>query len=181
MSRKLRSKVKVVSHDRLRKMEAVARVAMLELSTSFRRHVNLTLRDMFVLMSTPRHDDAEWRGKLHELARDLQSVGGSFDYQDTLQGPGLAVEVQRENEEAGVAQLPARARAQELAKLIAEAGVPPCRLMLERAKNAARSPSSARIASIASGPTARMSSSSRSRSQTKNPSLSRSLRVSGGA
>ena len=80
MSRKLRSKVKVVSHDRLRKMEAVARVAMLELSTSFRRHVNLTLRDMFVLMSAPRHDDAEWRGKLHELARDLQSVGGSFDY-----------------------------------------------------------------------------------------------------
>jgi hypothetical protein len=31
-------------------------------------------------MSAPRHDDAEWRGKLHELARDLQSVGGSFDY-----------------------------------------------------------------------------------------------------
>jgi hypothetical protein len=80
MSRKLRSKVKVVSQDRLRKMEAVARVAMLELSTSFRRHVNLTLRDMFVLMSAPRHDDSEWRGKLHELARDLQSVGGSFDY-----------------------------------------------------------------------------------------------------
>jgi hypothetical protein len=80
MSRKLRSKVKVVSQERLRKMEAVARVAMLELSTSFRRHVNLTLRDMFVLMSAPRHDDAEWRGKLHELARDLQSVGGSFDY-----------------------------------------------------------------------------------------------------
>ena len=80
MSRKLRSKVKVVSQDRLRKMEVVARVAMLELSTSFRRHVNLTLRDMFVLMSAPRHEDAEWRGKLHELARDLQSVGGSFDY-----------------------------------------------------------------------------------------------------
>ena len=80
MSRKLRSKVKVVSQDRLRKMEAVARVAMLELSTSFRRHVNLTLRDMFVLMSAPRHGDAEWRSKLHELARDLQSVGGSFDY-----------------------------------------------------------------------------------------------------
>jgi hypothetical protein len=70
----------VVSQDRLRKMEAVARVAMLELSTSFRRHVNLTLRDMFVLMSAPRHADAEWRSKLHELARDLQSVGGSFDY-----------------------------------------------------------------------------------------------------
>src|SRR4029453_13734475 len=80
MSRKLRSKVRVVSQDRLRKMEAVARVAMLELSTSFRRHVNLTLRDMFGLMSAPRHDDAEWRGKLHELARDLQSVGGSLDY-----------------------------------------------------------------------------------------------------
>ena len=80
MSRKLQSKVRVVSPDRLRKMEAVARVAMLELSTSFRRHVNLTLRDMFVLMSAPRHGDAEWRGKLHDLARDLQSVGGSFDY-----------------------------------------------------------------------------------------------------
>jgi hypothetical protein len=80
MSRNLRSKVRVVSQDRLRKMEAVARVAMLELSTSFRRHVNLTLRDMFVLMSAPRHDDPEWRSKLHELARDLQSVGGSFDY-----------------------------------------------------------------------------------------------------
>jgi hypothetical protein len=80
MSRKLQSKVRVVSQDRLRKMEAVARVAMLELSTSFRRHVNLTLRDMFVLMSAPRHADAEWRSKLHDLARDLQSVGGSFDY-----------------------------------------------------------------------------------------------------
>ena len=80
MTRKLQSKVRVVSQDRLRKMEAVARVAMLELSTSFRRHVNLTLRDMFVLMSAPRHGDAEWRSKLHDLARDLQSVGGSFDY-----------------------------------------------------------------------------------------------------
>jgi hypothetical protein len=80
MSRKLQSKVRVVSQGRLRKMEAVARVAMLELSTSFRRHVNLTLRDMFVLMSAPRHGDAEWRSKLHDLARDLQSVGGSFDY-----------------------------------------------------------------------------------------------------
>ena len=47
----------------------VARVAMLELSTSFRRHVNLTMRDMFVLMSAPHHEDAVWRGKLHELAR----------------------------------------------------------------------------------------------------------------
>lgn len=80
MSRKLQSKVKVVSQERLRRMEAVARVAMLELSTSFRRHVNLTLRDMFVLMSAPRHGDAEWRERLHDLARDLQSVGGSFDY-----------------------------------------------------------------------------------------------------
>ena len=80
MTRKLHSQVRVVSQDRLRRMEAVARVAMLELSTSFRRHVNLTLRDMFVLMSAPRHADAEWRSKLHELARDLQSVGGSFDY-----------------------------------------------------------------------------------------------------
>ena len=35
---------------------------------------------MFVLMSAPRHGDAEWRSKLHDLARDLQSVGGSFDY-----------------------------------------------------------------------------------------------------
>jgi hypothetical protein len=31
-------------------------------------------------MSAPRHGDEEWRGKLHDLARDLQSVGGSFDY-----------------------------------------------------------------------------------------------------
>ena len=80
MSRKLRGKVKVVPQERLHRMEAAASIAMLELSTSFRRHVNMTLRDMFVLMSAPRHDDAEWRSKLHELARDLQSVGGSFDY-----------------------------------------------------------------------------------------------------
>jgi len=80
MSRKLRAKVRVVSQERLRGMEAAASIAMLELSTSFRRHVNMTLRDMFVLMSAPRHDDNEWRNRLHELARDLQSVGGSFDY-----------------------------------------------------------------------------------------------------
>jgi hypothetical protein len=80
MSRKLRAKVKVVPQERLRRMEAAASIAMLELSTSFRRHVNMTLRDMFVLMSAPKHSDDEWRGKLHELARDLQSVGGSFDY-----------------------------------------------------------------------------------------------------
>ncbi|HEY3144945.1 MAG TPA: hypothetical protein VGJ75_01280 [Dongiaceae bacterium] len=80
MSTKLRSKVRVVSQERLRRMEAGARIAMLELSTSFRRHVNMTLRDMFVLMSAPRHADEDWRGKLHELACDLQSIGGSFDY-----------------------------------------------------------------------------------------------------
>lgn len=80
MSRRLRAKVRVVSKERLRRMEAAASIAMLELSTSFRRHVNMTLRDMFVLMSAPRHDEDEWRGKLHDLARDLQSVGGSFDY-----------------------------------------------------------------------------------------------------
>jgi hypothetical protein len=80
MSRKLRSKVRVVPQERLRRMEAAASIAMLELSTSFRRHVNMSLRDMFVLISTPRHADDAWRGKLHELARDLQSVGGSFDY-----------------------------------------------------------------------------------------------------
>src|SRR5215470_16339942 len=80
MSRKLRNKVRVVPQERLHRMEASARIAMLELSTSFRRHVNMTLRDMFVLMSAPRHADADWREKLHELARDLQSIGGSFDY-----------------------------------------------------------------------------------------------------
>lgn len=80
MSHKLRSKVRVVPQERLRRMEAAASIAMLELSTSFRRHVNMTLRDMFVLMSAPRHEDEDWRDKLYELARDLQSVGGSFDY-----------------------------------------------------------------------------------------------------
>jgi len=102
MSRKLRAKVRVVSQERLRGMEAAASIAMLELSTSFRRHVNMTLRDMFVLMSAPRHDDNEWRNSLHELARDLQSVGGSFDYGllttigevmcRTIQDEGLATE-----------------------------------------------------------------------------------------
>ena len=61
-------------------MEVVARVAMLELSTSFRRHVNHTTPARHVradVSAAPR--DAEWRGKLHELARP-QSVGGSFDY-----------------------------------------------------------------------------------------------------
>lgn len=80
MSQKLRSKVRIVSQERLRRMEAVASIAMLELSTSFRRHVNRTLRDMFVLMSAPRHEDQTWRDRLHDLARDLQSIGGSFDY-----------------------------------------------------------------------------------------------------
>ena len=102
MSRKLRAKVRVVSQERLRGMEAAASIAMLELSTSFRRHVNMTLRDMFVLMSAPRHDDNQWRNRLHELARDLQSVGGSFDYGllttigevmcRTIQDEGLATE-----------------------------------------------------------------------------------------
>jgi hypothetical protein len=80
MSRDLRSKVRIMPQERLRRMEAIASIAMLELSTSFRRHVNRTLRDMFVLMSAPRHQDEAWRGQLHDLARDLQSVGGSFDY-----------------------------------------------------------------------------------------------------
>jgi hypothetical protein len=80
MSRNLRSKVQVVPQQHLRRMEAVASIAMLELSTNFRRHVNRTLRDMFVLMSAPRHADADWRSQLHDLARDLQSAGGTFDY-----------------------------------------------------------------------------------------------------
>lgn len=102
MSKKLRSKVRVVSQERLRRMEVSARMSMLELSTSFRRHVNIALRDMFVLMSDPRHGDENWRRKLHDLARDLQSVGGSFDYGllttigevmcRTLQDEGLATE-----------------------------------------------------------------------------------------
>ena len=54
--------------------------------------------------------------------------------QDFPEGPGLAVKVQRENEVAGVAQLPASARTQESAQLIDEAGVPPGSLLLERAK-----------------------------------------------
>ena len=47
---------------------------------------------------------------------------------------GLAVKVQRENEEACVAQLSACACTQEPANLIDEARVPPCGLPLERAK-----------------------------------------------
>lgn len=80
MSHWLRAKVREIAQARLRQMEADASVAMLELSASFRKHVNGALRDMFILMSLPRHEDAEWRRKLHALARDLQGVGGSFDY-----------------------------------------------------------------------------------------------------
>ncbi len=80
MSRMLRNKVHVIPQEHLRRMEIAASIAMLELSTGFRRHVNMTLRDMFVLMSAPRHGDDAWRARLHDLARDLQSVGGSFDY-----------------------------------------------------------------------------------------------------
>jgi len=50
---------------------------------------------------------------------------------------GLAIEVQRENEEACAAQLPACARTQEPAQLIDEARVPPCGLPLEAAENLA--------------------------------------------
>lgn len=103
MSKKLRNKVRIVSQDRLRRMEAHARISMLELSTKFRRHVNIALRDMFVLMSDPRHADQTWRDKLYALARDLQSVGGSFDYGllttigeemcRTIQNEGLPTEI----------------------------------------------------------------------------------------
>ena len=103
MSKKLRNKVRIVSQDRLRRMEASARISMLELSTKFRRHVNIALRDMFVLMSDPRYGDETWRDKLNALARDLQSVGGSFDYGllttigeqmcRTIQDKGLATEI----------------------------------------------------------------------------------------
>lgn len=54
--------------------------------------------------------------------------------QDTSERSGLAVKVQCENEEACVAQLPACTRTQESAELIDEASVPPCGLLLERAK-----------------------------------------------
>ena len=46
----------------------------------------------------------------------------------------MAVKVQRENEEACVAQFPACACTQESAKLIDEASVPPWGLLLERAE-----------------------------------------------
>jgi hypothetical protein len=80
MSTSLREKVRVLTQEHLRRMEADASIAMLELSASFRKHVNGALRDMFILMSMPRHEDDSWRTKLHALARDLQGVGGSFDY-----------------------------------------------------------------------------------------------------
>lgn len=80
MSQALRDKVREIAQEQLRRMEADASIAMLELSTSFRKHVNGALRDMFVLMSVPLHDDDNWRARLHALARDLQGVGGSFDY-----------------------------------------------------------------------------------------------------
>jgi len=80
MSKALREKVREISQDKLRRMEADASIAMLELSANFRKHVNGNLRDMFGLMSAPRPDDPAWRSRLHALSRDLQGVGGSFDY-----------------------------------------------------------------------------------------------------
>ena len=80
MSQALRDKVREIAQEQLRRMEADASIAMLELSTAFRKHVNGALRDMFILLSAPSHDDPVWRNKLHALARDLQAVGGSFDY-----------------------------------------------------------------------------------------------------
>ena len=80
MSKSLRAKVREISQEKLRRMEADASIAMLELSANFRKHVNRNLRDMAILMATPRPDDADWRSRLHALSRDLQGVGGSFDY-----------------------------------------------------------------------------------------------------
>lgn len=80
MSDWLRAKVKEIAQSRLQQMEADAGIALLELSASFRRHVNGALREMFILMSLPRHEDPEWRRKLHVIARDMQSIGGTFDY-----------------------------------------------------------------------------------------------------
>jgi hypothetical protein len=54
--------------------------------------------------------------------------------QEIPERSGLTVKVERENEEARVAQLPACACTQEPAKLIDEASVAPCGLPLERAK-----------------------------------------------
>lgn len=80
MSKSLRAKVREVSQEALRRMEADASIAMLELSANFRKHVNRNLRDMAVLMATPRPEDDDWRRRLHGLSRDFQGVGGSFDY-----------------------------------------------------------------------------------------------------
>lgn len=80
MSKALRAKVREISQEALRRMEADAGIAMLELSASFRKHVNVNLRDMAVLMAAPLPEDADWRRRLHALSRDLQGVGGSFDY-----------------------------------------------------------------------------------------------------
>ena len=54
--------------------------------------------------------------------------------EDALERSRLAVEIEGENEQAGVAELPAGARAQESADLINEAGLPPRGLLLERAE-----------------------------------------------
>ncbi len=80
MTKSLRAKVREISQEALRRMEADASIAMLELSANFRKHVNANLRDMAVLMANPQPDDPDWRARLHVLSRDLQGVGGSFDY-----------------------------------------------------------------------------------------------------
>ena len=80
MSKALRDKVREIPQAQLRQMEAGASIAMLELSASFRKHVNDSLRDMFTLMRDPQPEDEAWRARLHELARGLQGMGGSFDY-----------------------------------------------------------------------------------------------------
>lgn len=80
MSQALRDKVQEIPQVKLRQMEADAGIAMLELSASFRRHVNGALRDMFILMADPQPESELWRVRLHTLARDLQGAGGSFDY-----------------------------------------------------------------------------------------------------
>ncbi len=80
MSQALRDKVREIPQIKLRQMEADASIAMLELSASFRKHVNGALRDMFILLADPDPEDEEWRRRMHGLARDLQSAGGSFDY-----------------------------------------------------------------------------------------------------
>lgn len=80
MSQALRDKVHEIPQIKLRQMEADASIAMLELSASFRKHVNGALRDMFILLADPDPEDEEWRRRMHGLARDLQGAGGSFDY-----------------------------------------------------------------------------------------------------